>query len=83
MKGVFFFKALYIRRNLKHSKMEQNKKEKQEEDIILIPVLENASKILVAVLAIVAIYKLVPVICDTYLSGVAMKHGLWESNREG
>jgi hypothetical protein len=63
--------------------MEQNKKEEQEEDMILIPVLENASKILVAVLAIVTIYKLVPVICDTYLSGVAMKHGLWESNREG
>lgn len=63
--------------------MEQNKKEEQEEDMILIPMLENASKILVAVLAIVAIYKLVPVICDTYLSGVAMKHGLWESNREG
>ena len=63
--------------------MEQNKKEEQAEDMILIPTLENASKILVAVLAIVAIYKLVPVICDTYLSGVAMKHGLWESNREG
>ena len=63
--------------------MEQNKKEEQEEDMILIPMLENAIKILVAVLAIVAIYKLVPVICDTYLSGVAMKHGLWESNREG
>jgi hypothetical protein len=83
MKGVFFFKALYMK-NLKHSKMEQNKKEEQEEDImILTPVLENARKMLVAVLAIVAIYKLVPVICDTYLSGVAMKHGLWESNREG
>jgi hypothetical protein len=64
--------------------MEQNKKEEQEEfSMVLTPVLENTSKILVAVLAIVAIYKLVPVICDTYLSGVAMKHGLWESNREG
>ena len=62
--------------------MEQNKKEKQEEEV-LTPVLENSRKMLVAVLAIVATYKLVPVICDTYLSGVAMKHGLWKCNREG